>query len=157
MPVGQNLTFLIGFDRNFSLSSSILGSDRLKFSFLAALYLYLCFSFWSWVFSFSSSSFCASNSCFSLCFFYCFFFFISIFLSLISFSLKKYSPVSILISSILGCCSGGNGVYYFFYFFAFFLRFSLTCLNFGRNLSQFSFFMVSSFKSSRLTISYLMW
>jgi len=117
---------------------------------------------WSFFFSFAiyACSFCISCCC-------CSFYrrlrswrlrFKSSALSCFSFSLRKYSPVSILMSSILGCCSGGNGVYSFLAVIArFFLCLSLTCLNFGKNRSQFSPLSYGSLDNSRLIISYLMW
>merc|ERR1719318_614696 len=88
----------------------------------------------------------------------CFSFFSAFFFALRSCSLRKYSPVSSSLSTLDKGCAGGNGVYAFFslFFRGCFLFDKFLCWNFGRNLSQFSFFNFGSFINSRLIISALM-
>ena len=151
----QNSIFFRGFVRNLLSRSSIVGSCLFFWDLL--LFLSACFSFLSSSSSLMSYRSALSFSSFSLCFLSCFFLFSSMALSWTSFSLRKYSPVSILISSILGCCSGGKGVYYFFLIAAFFFFLSLTCLNFGKKRSQFSFWSYGSFINYLFIISSLIW
>lgn len=145
----QNCNLVRGRVRNFYCSSSTVGSSAREGVFLS-----FCFSL--------ASSVCSFNFSY---WFYSFYLFLrscllllrSSALSCFSLSLRKYSPVYILISSILGCCSGGKGVYSFLVLIAFFfLCLSLTCLNLGKKRSQFSPFSYGSLASSRLIISYLM-
>lgn len=139
----QNFNFFKGLLKNFYLSSS------------TSTYSI----FWP-ASSGSSSSNGASSSCYlylSYLFSFCFLFFLSTILFSLSFSPRKYSPVSIRISYFLGNWAGGNGSYSFFSSLLLFFFFCLICLNFGKNLSQFSSFILSSFINSLLIISYLMW
>ena len=55
--------------------------------------------------------------------------------------------------TLLSCCGGGKGVYSFFSFIFTFLRLTFLLLNFGKNLSQFSFFKAGSFANSLFIIN----
>ena len=150
--LNQNNFGFLSFGKNFFFNTSTEGSESKFFLFLS-----LFSSFYI-----SSSMFGASNACcFSIIFFYllslCQTFFYVYFLSLFSYSFIKYSPDSINKSIFLGYYSGGKGVYSFFSFFLvadFLVYFNF--LNYGRNLSQFSFNIFVSFCNSLLIINSFM-